>query len=121
MAAVSCCTGRGRSSSPTRTSRSSISASPAPRVATASKTSSTIAAENAGWDDGMSERFARMRQVYVEAAGYAPALAVRFADAGLSPADLADQTALDRLPVLKKERLLELQASDPPFAGFLSC
>jgi phenylacetate-CoA ligase len=69
----------------------------------------------------MSERFARMRQVYTEAFGYAPALAARFADAGLSPADLADQTALDRLPVLKKERLLELQASDPPFAGFLSC
>ena len=69
----------------------------------------------------MSERFARMRQVYTEAAGYAPALAARFSDAGLSPVDLADQTALDRLPVLKKERLLELQASDPPFAGFLSC
>lgn len=69
----------------------------------------------------MSERFARMRQIYTEAESHAPALAKRFAEAGLSPADLAGQSALDRLPVLKKERLLELQASDPPFAGFLSC
>jgi phenylacetate-CoA ligase len=69
----------------------------------------------------MSERSARIRQVYADAAKYAPALAKRFTEAGLSPTDLVDQRALDRLPVLKKERLLELQASDPPFAGFLSC
>jgi phenylacetate-CoA ligase len=69
----------------------------------------------------MSERFARIRQVYADAANYAPALAKRFTEAGLSPTDLVDQRALDRLPVLKKERLLELQASDPPFAGYLSC
>ena len=69
----------------------------------------------------MTERFARMRQIYTEAESYAPALAARFAAAGFSPADLAEQRVLDRLPVLKKERLLELQAIDPPFAGFLSC
>jgi phenylacetate-CoA ligase len=69
----------------------------------------------------MSERFSRMQAVYADALKYAPALVARFAEAGLSPADLVDQAALDRLAVLKKERLLELQASDPPFAGFLSC
>jgi phenylacetate-CoA ligase len=69
----------------------------------------------------MSERFARIRQVYSDAARRAPALATRFTDAGLLPTDLLDQSALDRLPVLKKERLLELQAADPPFAGFLAC
>jgi phenylacetate-CoA ligase len=69
----------------------------------------------------MSERFARIRQVYSDAARRAPALAKRFTDAGLLPTDLLDQSALDRLPVLKKERLMELQAADPPFAGFLPC
>jgi len=54
----------------------------------------------------MTERFARMRQIYTEAESYAPALAARFAAAGFSPADLAEQRVLDRLPVLKKERLL---------------
>jgi len=47
------------------------------------------------------------------AVGHAPALAKRFSEAGLAPADLAGQSDLDRLPVLKKERLLELQAADP--------
>jgi phenylacetate-CoA ligase len=69
----------------------------------------------------MSERFARIRQVYSDAARRAPALAKRFTEAGLLPTDLLDQSALDRLPVLKKERLMELQAADPPFAGFLPC
>ena len=69
----------------------------------------------------MRERFARIRQVYTDAISHAPALARRFAEAGFAPADLAGQSDLDRLPVLKKERLLELQAVDPPFAGFMSC
>ncbi len=69
----------------------------------------------------MIDRFARMRQVYTDAVVRAPALAARFAEAGVAPADLTDQSALDRLPVLKKDALLELQAKDPPFARFLAC
>jgi phenylacetate-CoA ligase len=69
----------------------------------------------------MTTRFSRMREVYADAVNFAPALAARFAGAGLAPSDLANQAALDRLAVLKKERLLELQAANPPFAGFLSC
>ncbi|ADZ69502.1 phenylacetate--CoA ligase family protein [Polymorphum gilvum] len=66
-------------------------------------------------------RFARIRRVYAQAVERAPALAARFAAAGLTPDDLTDADALTRLPVLKKERLLELQAAEPPFAGFLAC
>jgi phenylacetate-CoA ligase len=39
----------------------------------------------------------------------------------MTPDNLIDAASLNRLPVLKKERLLELQAADPPFAGFLAC
>ncbi len=66
-------------------------------------------------------RLARLAQVAEDAARHAPAFAARLREAGLSPADLAAPGGLDRLPVLKKERLMALQAADPPFAGFLSC
>lgn len=67
-----------------------------------------------------ADRFAAMRAVYAAAVARAPGLRARFAAAGLSPADIADARALNRLPVLKKERLMELQREDPPFAGFLA-
>ena len=41
-----------------------------------------------------------------------PALAARLAEAGLSPDDLVDVAALDRLPVLSKDDLIDLQAKD---------
>jgi phenylacetate-CoA ligase len=69
----------------------------------------------------MSEAFDRLRTVYADAERRAPALAERFRKAGLTAADLSDEAALSRLPVLKKEHLVALQAADPPFAGFLAC
>jgi phenylacetate-CoA ligase len=69
----------------------------------------------------MIDRFERMRTVYATAVRQAPAVAERFEQVGLAPDDLTDEASLNRLPVLKKERLLELQAADPPFAGFLAC
>jgi phenylacetate-CoA ligase len=66
-------------------------------------------------------RFAALRAAYTDALRHAPALRARFADAGLTPEDLTSAAALSRLPVLKKERLMELQQADPPFAGFLGC
>ena len=54
-----------------------------------------------------------------EAATHAPALSARLAAAGLSPADLAEPGALDRLPVLAKSTLMAEQAARPPFAGYL--
>ena len=69
----------------------------------------------------MSERMTRLAATAHEAAGYAPAFARRLAEAGLTPAQLAEAGGLNRLPVLKKETLMEMQAEDPPFAGFLAC
>jgi phenylacetate-CoA ligase len=54
------------------------------------------------------------------AAHVVPALAARLADAGLVPDDLVDVAAVDRLGVLSKDDLIDLQAKDPPFGGFLA-
>jgi phenylacetate-CoA ligase len=62
----------------------------------------------------------RVFEVLRPAAEVVPALADRLADAGLVPDDLADVAALDRLPVLSKDDLIDLQAKDPPFGGHLA-
>lgn len=67
------------------------------------------------------DRFGRMRAIYRDAVELAPALKVQFSTAGLTPAQLTDAAALSRLPVLKKDQLVEAQQADPPFAGYLAC
>jgi phenylacetate-CoA ligase len=67
------------------------------------------------------DRFKKMRDVYTEAVALAPALRARFEAAEFSPAKLQSVDDLNRLAVLKKERLMELQQLQPPFAGYLAC
>lgn len=67
------------------------------------------------------DRFQRIRDVYAEACGLAPALQARFSAARLAPQDIRGAAELNRLPVLKKETLLAQQQTDPPFAGYLAC
>ncbi len=52
---------------------------------------------------------------------YANAPAVRriLDQAGIGPADLTTVDALERLPITRKDELLDLQRADPPFGGFL--
>lgn len=69
----------------------------------------------------MSDRLRRLSEVAAEAVRFAPAFAKRLNDAGLAAGDLADAGSLNGLPVLKKEVLMQMQAEDPPFAGFLAC
>lgn len=59
-------------------------------------------------------------EVLRPAAGVVPALGARLAEAGLMPDDLVDVAAVDRLPILSKDDLLDLQAKDPPFGGLLA-
>jgi len=40
--------------------------------------------------------------------------------AGVDPAAIATVADLARIPVLSKDRMIELQAADPPFGGFLA-
>jgi phenylacetate-CoA ligase len=58
--------------------------------------------------------------VLADAAARVGALRDRLRAAGLEPGDLTDVAALDRLPVLSKDELIDLQASDPPFGGLLA-
>jgi phenylacetate-CoA ligase len=55
-----------------------------------------------------------------EAARRVGALGARLRSAGLAPDDLRDVAALDRLPVLGKDELIDLQAKAPPFGGLLA-
>lgn len=51
----------------------------------------------------------------------APGFARRLADAGIDPGAIQTPRDLDSLPVIRKDNLVELQSSDPPFGGFLAC
>lgn len=62
----------------------------------------------------------RVRTVLPEAARRCPGFARRLAAAGLRPEDLTDVAALDALPVMSKDRLIEWQRADPPFAGLVA-
>ena len=62
----------------------------------------------------------RVFEVLRPAARVVPALHARLADAGLQPDDLVDVAALDRLSVQSKDELLDLQAKNPPFGGYLA-
>ena len=62
----------------------------------------------------------RVFDVLRPAAETVPALGARLAEAGLQPDDLVDVAALDRLAVQSKDDLIDLQAKDPPFGGYLA-
>jgi phenylacetate-CoA ligase len=75
--------------------------------------SAAVEAYRAGFDE-------RVFGVLRPAAGVVPALTARLAEAGLVPDDLVDVAAVDRLPVLSKDDLVDLQAKEPPFGGYLA-
>ena len=54
-------------------------------------------------------------------ASNAPGFARRLKDAGLNPKEIHTPVDLNALPVIRKDDLVELQATDPPFGGFLAC
>ncbi len=62
----------------------------------------------------------RLRHIVRHA--YDNALAVKeiMDGAGVSPDDIQTLADLDKIPVTSKDRLVELQAADPPFGGFLA-
>jgi len=51
----------------------------------------------------------------------APGFAARLEQAGLDPAEIKTVNDLNALPVIRKDDLVEMQAADPPFGGFLAC
>jgi phenylacetate-CoA ligase len=73
----------------------------------------SVEAYTASFDD-------RVASVLSAAARTVPALAERLRAAEIEADDLTGVAVLDRLPVLTKDDLLDLQAKDPPFGGLLA-
>ena len=71
--------------------------------------------------DGYARSFdERVAAVLPDAARRVEALGARLRAAGLAPDDLRDVAALDHLPVLGKDELIDLQGEAPPFGGLLA-
>jgi phenylacetate-CoA ligase len=62
----------------------------------------------------------RLRQIIQYAYTNAPAVKSILDAAGVSPDDIQTLADLDRIPVTSKDKVVELQAADPPFGGFLA-
>jgi phenylacetate-CoA ligase len=62
----------------------------------------------------------RVGSVLPGAARRVEALGARLRSQGLAPDELRGVAALDRLPVLGKDELIDLQAAAPPFGGLLA-
>lgn len=54
-------------------------------------------------------------------ASNAPGFARRLKEANLNPGAIHTADDLNALPVIRKDNLVELQAAEPPFGGFLAC
>ena len=67
-----------------------------------------------------SSQTERLRHIVQHAYAHAPAVKAVLDSAGVSPANIQTLADLDRIPVTSKDRLVELQASDPPFGGYLA-
>ncbi len=65
-------------------------------------------------------RFARLRSIQSQAYEAAPAIRALFDAVGLRPAQLGDAADLARLPVFKKDAMIEQQRLAPPYGGFLA-
>lgn len=62
----------------------------------------------------------RVRGLVAHVTLHAPALAEKMEKAGLVPEDVVSAQDLARIPVTRKDDLVEMQAADPPFGGLLT-
>ena len=62
---------------------------------------------------------ARLRDVVQHAVANAPAVGARFAAAGLTASDIQTVADLAKLTIFPKDELVQRQAAEPPFGGFL--
>ena len=68
----------------------------------------------------MSEVSERLTHIIQHAYANAPAVKSILDAAGVSPDDIQTLADLDKIPVTSKDKVVELQAADPPFGGFLA-
>lgn len=63
---------------------------------------------------------ARLRELVAYAYEKAPAVKERFDRAGVKPEEIRGAKDLERIPVLRKDELIQLQKDNPPFGGYLA-
>ncbi len=61
------------------------------------------------------------REWITHLAEHAPGFAARLQAAGLEAAQIRSLEDLNALPVIRKDHLVDIQAAQPPFGGFLAC
>ncbi|MCU0511339.1 MAG: AMP-binding protein [Anaerolineae bacterium] len=62
----------------------------------------------------------RIRELVAHAFAHAPAIQSLFDKAGLTPADIQSAADLKKIPILRKDDLVEIHQANPPFGGFLT-
>ena len=62
----------------------------------------------------------RLCRIIQHAYAHAPAVKSILDAANISPDDIQTLADLDKIPVTSKDKVVELQAADPPFGGFLA-
>lgn len=62
----------------------------------------------------------QLREFLAYAYKNAPAVKERFDKAGVKPEDIKTADDLEKIPVLRKDDLIELQKKNPPFGGYLA-
>ncbi len=62
----------------------------------------------------------KLQETITSLYAHAPAFRARMEDAGLTPDDLETAVSLAKLPVFRKDDLIELQKQNPPFGGLLA-
>lgn len=62
----------------------------------------------------------KLRKTIENAYANAPATRARFDAAGLTPADIQTAADLEKVPVMSKDSVVQLQQANPPFGGLLA-
>lgn len=68
----------------------------------------------------MNDLNKQLQETIAHAYANAPAVKVRFDEAGVKPDDIQNTADLEKIPVLPKDEIVALQQADPPFGGLLA-
>lgn len=63
----------------------------------------------------------KLKHIIEHAYQNAPAVKDKLRQAGVTPGDIQTIKDLEKIPITRKDELIELQKASPPFGGFLAC